>query len=172
MNKIIVKPGEVFGIPLFMPKDDWGLKSKLTEEDLNKDFVFGRVIETSSSVLVEIFNKVGSAYTELNEIISSGIMYSPLLIFWDGIIKKRWRKIGRTENYNKYRHSNYANLRMVYGVPGEFRLREFATAKETPITREEMERNGYSYSTVWFPIHLENKIIENLAANGRLSAEH
>ena len=49
MNKIIVKPGEVFGIPLFMAKDDWGLKSKLTEEDLNKDFVFGRVIETNSS---------------------------------------------------------------------------------------------------------------------------
>ena len=169
MNKIIVKPGEVFGIPLFMPKNDWGLKSKLTEEDLNKDFVFGRVIETNSSVLVEIFNKVGSAYTELNEIISSGIMYSPLQIFWDGIIKKRWRKIGQTENYSKYKDSNYANLKMVFGVPENFRLREFATAKETPITREEMERNLYSYSTVWFPIDLENKIIEKMATNKRIN---
>lgn len=92
MRKIIVKPGEVFGIPLFMPKDDWQLKTKLTEDDLYKDFVFGRVIETNSSVLVEIFNKVGNAYTEINDIIGSGIMFSPLQIFWDGIIKKRWKK--------------------------------------------------------------------------------
>lgn len=35
----------------------------------------------------------------------------------------------------------------------------------TPITREEMVRNQYSYSTVWFPIDLENKIIEKLATN-------
>lgn len=163
MRKITVKPGEVFGIPLFMPKDDWQLKTKLTEDDLYKDFVFGRVIETNSSVLVEIFNKVGNAYTEINDIIGSGIMFSPLQIFWDGIIKKRWRKIGQTENYNKYKDSNYANLKMVFGVPENFRLREFATAKETPITCEEMERNQYSYSTVWFPIDLENKIIETLA---------
>jgi len=165
MKKTIVKPGEVFGIPLFMPKDDWSLKSKLTKEDLNKDFVFGRVIEKNATVLVEIFNKVGSAHTELNEIISSGIMYSPLLIFWVGITKKRWIKIGQTENYDKYQDSNYANLKMVYGHPGDFRLRELATAKETPITREEMERNQYSYSVVWFPINLENKIIEELATN-------
>lgn len=163
MRKITVKPGEVFGIPLFMPKDDWQLKTKLTEDDLYKDFVFGRVIETNSSVLVEIFNKVGNAYTEINDIIGSGIMFSPLQIFWDGIIKKRWRKIGQTENYNKYKDSNYANIKMVFGVPENFRLREFATAKETPITCEEMERNQYSYSTVWFPIDLENKIIETLA---------
>lgn len=139
------------------------LGSEYTEDDLYKDFVFGRVIETNSSVLVEIFNKVGNAYTEINDIIGSGIMFSPLQIFWDGIIKKRWKKIGQTENYNKYKDSNYANLKMVFGVPENFRLREFATAKETPITCEEMERNQYSYSTVWFPIDLENKIIETLA---------
>ena len=58
---------------------------------------------------------------------------------------------------------------MVFGVPENFRLREFATAKETSITREEMERNQYSYSTVWFPIDLENKIIEKLATNKRIN---
>ena len=26
MKKIIVYPGEIFCIPLFMPKDDWNLK--------------------------------------------------------------------------------------------------------------------------------------------------
>lgn len=63
MKKIIVRPGEVFGIPLFMPKDDWKYRSKLTREDLNKDFVFGRVIRVTSDVLVEIFNMVGNAHT-------------------------------------------------------------------------------------------------------------
>ena len=28
MNKIIINAGEIFCIPLFMPKDDWKLKNK------------------------------------------------------------------------------------------------------------------------------------------------
>lgn len=73
MKKIIVYPGEIFCIPLFMPKDDWDLKMKLSDEDLDKEFAFGRVIETSSSVLVEIFKKIGSAKTSIDEIVNSGI---------------------------------------------------------------------------------------------------
>lgn len=165
MKKIIVRPGEVFGIPLFMPKDDWKYRSKLTREDLNKDFVFGRVIRVTSDVLVEIFNMVGNAHTELNDIISSGVMFSPLLIFWDGVVKGRWIRLGQTENYDKYKDSNFANLKMVFGPPEDFRLKEFSTGKETPITREEIERNQYSCSVVWGPIRLENKIIEKLATN-------
>lgn len=58
MKKILLNSGEIFCIPLFMPKDDWKLKIKLSNEDLDKDFAsFGRVIETSSSVLEEIFKK-------------------------------------------------------------------------------------------------------------------
>ena len=101
MKKIIVNAGEIFCIPLFMPKDDWKLKTKLSDEDLDKDFAFGRVIETSSSVLVEIFKKIGSAKTSISEIEGSDILFSPLQIFWDGVIKKRWRIIGKTENYDK-----------------------------------------------------------------------
>ena len=78
MRKIIVDPGMIFCIPLFMPKDDWQLKTKLSDEDLEKKFAFGRVIEVSSSVLVEIFKKIGSAKTNLNEIENSGILFSPL----------------------------------------------------------------------------------------------
>lgn len=174
MKKIIVKPGEIFGIPLFMPKDDWEFKFKLTSEDLNKDFVFGRVIQTTSDVLVEIFNKVGNAHTELSDIISSGVMFSPLLIFWDAIVKNRWIRLGQTEDYDKYKDSNFANLKMVFGPPGDFRLKEFSTGKETPISREEMERNHYSYSVVWDHIRLENKIIEKLATENSMpnNAEH
>ena len=158
MKKIIVYPGEIFCIPLFMPKDDWDLKMKLSDEDLDKEFAFGRVIETSSSVLVEIFKKIGSDKTSIDEIVNSGILFSPLLIFWDGVVKKRWRIIGKTENYDKYKHSNYDNLKMIFGVGEDFRLRHFSTKKETPITREEF--NGYQFSIVWFPIDLEKRILK------------
>lgn len=158
MKKIIVYPGEIFCIPLFMPKDDWDLKMKLSDEDLDKEFAFGRVIETSSSVLVEIFKKIGSAKTSIDEIVNSGILFSPLLIFWDGVVKKRWRIIGKTENYDKYKHSNYDKLKMIFGVGEDFRLRHFSTKKETPITREEF--NGYQFSIVWFPIYLEKRILK------------
>ena len=35
---------------------------------LNKLFAFGRVIETSSSVLIEVFRKIGPANTDLLEV--------------------------------------------------------------------------------------------------------
>lgn len=77
-----------------MDKDDWKLKEKLDSKDLDKDFAFGRVIESTSSVLVEIFCKIGSAKTSPEEIIESGVMFSPVQIFWDAVVKKRWRVIG------------------------------------------------------------------------------
>lgn len=160
MKKVIVNSGDIFCIPLFMPKDDWKLKTKLSNDDLDKEFAFGRVIETSSSVLVEIFKKIGSANTDINEIINSGIMFSPIQIFWDGVVKKRWRIIGKTENYDKSKDSNYNNLKMVFGIGEDFRLRDFSTKKETPISREEFNRKGYEFSTVWYPIDLENRILK------------
>ena len=129
MNKVIVHAGDIFCIPLFMPKDDWKLKAKLSDKDLDKDFAFGRVIETSSSVLVEIFKKIGSAQTSINEIENSGVLFAPLQIFWDGIIKKRWRIVGKTDCYDKYKHSNYESLKMIFGVDGDFRLRNFASCQ-------------------------------------------
>jgi len=155
-----IKTGSLFCIPLFMMKDDWKLKTKLSEEDLNKDFAFGRVIETSSSVLVEIFKKIGPAETGISEIINSGIMFSPVQIFWDGIVKKRWKIIGQTENYDKIKDSNFNNLRMIFGMDNDFRLKDLSTGKEINISRDEIE--SHEFSTVWFPIDLENRILEKL----------
>ena len=129
MNKVIVHAGDIFCIPLFMPKDDWKLKAKLSDKDLDKDFAFGRVIETSSSVLVEIFKKIGSAQTCISEIENSGVLFAPLQIFCDGIIKKRWHIIGKTDCYDKYKHSNYESLKMIFGVDGDFRLRNYASCQ-------------------------------------------
>jgi hypothetical protein len=155
-----INAGILFCIPLFMERDDWKLKIKLSEDDLDKDFAFGRVIETSSSVLVEIFKKIGSTKTDINEIVNSGIMFSPVQIFWDGIVKKRWRIIGETENYDKVQDSNYNNLKMVFGMDEDFRLRDLSTEKESNISRDDIEK--YEFSTVWFPIDLENRILEKL----------
>lgn len=129
MNKIVVHAGTIFCIPLFMPKDDWKLKAKLSDNDLDKDFAFRRVIETSSSVLVEMFKKIGSAQTSISEIENSGVLFAPLQIFCDGIIKKRWHIIGKTDCYDKYQHSNYESLKMIFGVDGDFRLRNFASCQ-------------------------------------------
>lgn len=85
MAKLEIKPGDIFCIPLFMSKDDWKLNSKLRKEDYDKNFVFGRIIEISSYLVVEVFNKIGPATCDLNEIINSGIMLSPVLIFADGL---------------------------------------------------------------------------------------
>ncbi|SHJ74187.1 Immunity protein 26 [Anaerocolumna jejuensis DSM 15929] len=152
-----IEEGSIFGIPLFMEKDDWKLKSKLSEKDLDKDFAFGRVIETSSSVLVEIFKKIGSAHTDINEIVNSGIMFSPVQIFWDAISKKRWRIVGRTENYDKFKDSNYNNIEMAFGLDDDFRLRHLSTGKERPISRDELKK--YEFSVVWYPIDLEKRIL-------------
>jgi len=161
MKKIIVESGTIFCIPLFMDKDDWKLKIKLSDEDLDKDFAFGRVIETSSSVLVEIFRKISSFKTDLDEIVESGIMFSPVQIFWDGIVKKRWKIIGHTKGYDKFKDSGYDNLKMVFGPGEDFRLRDFSTGKETPITRDDISK--YEFSTVWYPIDLENRILEKIS---------
>ena len=157
-----VEEGVVFCIPLFMAKDDWKLKTKLSEADLEKDFAFGRVIETSSSVLVEIFKKVGPSMTEIDEIINSGIMFSPVQIFWDAVVKKRWRVIGRTENYDKFKDSNYDKLKMAFPplVGDVFRLMDLAAREEAPISRDELKQ--YEFSTVWFPIDLENRILSEM----------
>ena len=107
---------------------------------------------------MEIFKKIGSAQTSISEIENSGVLFSPLQIFWDGIVKKRWRIIGKTDAYDKYKHSNYDSLRMIFGVDGDFRLRNFATQEETPITRKEFK--NHEFSMVWFPIDLENRILK------------
>lgn len=157
-----LQSGEIFCIPLFLPKDDWDLRIKLSQDDFDKEFAFGRIIEISSSVTIEIFNMVGPADTDLEEIIKSGVMISPVKIFADGILKGRWKILGTSPDYDKYRDSNYENLRMVYGVPGQFRVRNLLTKTETPISRTEMEKEKIPYATVWFPINLENRIIELL----------
>lgn len=57
---------------------------------------------------------------------------------------------------------------MVFGIGEEFRLKDFGIPKETFIQRAEIAK--YEFSIVWFPIDLENRIIQKLAANNSLIA--
>ena len=56
---------------------------------------------------------------------------------------------------------------MVFGIGEEFRLKDFGTQKETFIQRAEIVK--YEFSIVWFPIDLENRIIQKLAVNKQLN---
>lgn len=167
MRTIKLKVGDIFCIPLFMPKDDWKLLNKLKKEDYDKDFAFGRIIEFTSDITIEIFNRIGPATLSIDEIIGSGVLVAPIKIFGDAIIKKRWNVIGATESYDRFRDSNYNQLKMVYGVPGEFRVRQLASGEERLISREEMELLNIPYATVWYPINLENRIIKLITENKR-----
>lgn len=160
MRKEDFTSGNIFCIPLSLPKDNCELSAKLQKSYSDNFFAFGRIIETTSDVTIEVFNKIGPISTPIEEIIQSGIMISPVKVFGDGIHKKRWKIISRNPNYDKYRDSNYANLEMVYGIPDEFRLRRLSTKEEIPISREEMLRRNIPYAIVWHPTQFERRILE------------
>ena len=52
---------------------------------------------------------------------------------------------------------------MVFGIGEEFRVKDFGTQKDSFVQRTEIAK--YEFSTVWFPIDLENRIIQKLATN-------
>lgn len=159
-NRKDFTPGNIFCIPLSIPKDDCEPSAKISVPSSDKIFAFGRIIETTSDITIEVFNKIGPISTPIEEIIQSGIMISPVKAFGDGIQNKRWKIISRNPDYDKYRDSNYANLEMVYGIPDEFRLRRLSTKEEIPISREEMLQRNIPYATVWHPIQFERRILE------------
>lgn len=54
------------------------------------------------------------------------------------------------------------NLDSISTSLSESILIKIVTKTETPILRLEMEKEKIPYATVWFPINLENRIIELL----------
>ena len=49
---------------------------------------------------------------------------------------------------------------MVFGIGEDFRLLNFGTGEETPITRDDI--GSYQFSVVWYPIDLENRILDKI----------
>lgn len=78
MRKEDFTSGNIFCIPLSLPKDNCELSAKLQKSYSDNFFAFGRIIETTSDVTIEVFNKIGPISTPIEEIIQSGIMISPV----------------------------------------------------------------------------------------------
>jgi hypothetical protein len=98
MRKIVVIPGEIFCIPLFMSKDDWKLKMKLSNEDLNKEFAFGREHPKWS----------GSQEFEV-----PGLDNNHRILKYDGIDLKgvSYTKYAYTTDHYKKVHSDWSKLK-------------------------------------------------------------
>jgi len=164
MKRKYCEGGEIFCIPLFFDTgEQYNSKQKLRKEDANKNFAFGRVIEQGGSILVEIFKITGTLSLNLEEITSSDLLFAPIQIFLTGVLKKRWKVIGKTENYDKYKDSNYSNINIVLGGYDNLRLYNFESNAERKITKEEARK--YEMAIVWHPAQLEPRIIEEL--NGK-----
>jgi len=154
-----IKGGEIVAIPLFI-KDN---KAKLKKEDFNKEFAFARAItERGGAQIIEIFNKTGNIDTDINEILNSGLLRKPLYTVWSGIIKKRWKVIHQTENYNKERDSNYNDIELVLGGMDDLRIWHAKDNSETPITKEDFFKGNYQLMAIYDYIQIERKILESL----------
>lgn len=152
--------GEIFCIPLFWLDAGYDSinKLKLKKEDENKLFSFGRVIEDmkGSGILVEIFNVTGRMYLDYEKIISSDRLFEPIFMFWLPIKKKRWKIIGKTPNYNKFKDSNFNDISIVFGSYDELYLENLSSGKKRRVREEEAKQ--YEHSLIWYPIDLERRI--------------
>ena len=159
MNYFKKKEGNIFFIPLFLPKD---FRDNIKSYSQNKFdtmsiYGYGRLISINNSGgdWVEIFNYTGAIPDTPECIISSGQMFDPLHVTL-GFSKKRWRFIFENPEYNKEKDSNYSNITFLLGdkeepilwIGGEqktissynaFKYNEWITYPPTEI--EEMIRN-------------------------------
>jgi hypothetical protein len=162
MNSKYIKGGEIFCIPLFWINEKYNPKNKLklSKDDESKLFAFGRAIsdEKGCGILVEIFNITGKMNLDYENIIHSGRLFKPVLIFWVAVREKRWKVIYQTPNYNKYEDSNYQNIEIVFGPYDNLYLENLYSKTKKRIS--ETEALDYEQSIVWHPIQLERRIAE------------
>jgi len=157
-----INGGEIVAIPLFMNNDP---KRRLKKEDDNKEFAFARAIdESAGKILIEIFNKTGVATTSINEIINSGLLMKPLYTIWSGVRKKRWKVIGNTPHYDKFKHSKYNEIQLVLGAINDLRVWHAKDNSETPISREELINGDYQLMGIYDYTQIEKKIIKKINA--------
>lgn len=86
----------------------------------------------------------------------------PLYTIWEGVIKKRWKVIYQTPDYDKIKDSNYNDIQLVLGAIDNLRIWHAKDNSETPITREELISGNYQLMGIYPPIQIEKKIIEQI----------
>ena len=77
-----------------------------------------------------------------------------------GIYKKRWKLLGKQENYDKEVDSGFSNIQFVYLPLPEGTPRLWENGQEMEISFEESEQ--YESSRSWSAQHLEMRIIGSL----------
>ena len=152
--------GEIVAIPLFLKDFP---KAKLKKEDHDKQFAFARAIkEVAGKTLIEVFNKTGALNTSVDSIINSGVLMKPFYTTWSPVLRKRWKTICVTPNYDKTIHSNYNDIELVFGDIDDLRVWKAKDNSETPITKEDLLRGDYQLMGIYTDVQVEKKIIDKL----------
>lgn len=161
MNNLAnVKSGELYAIPLFLAEHpDSKSFSREKFEEPEKQFVFCRIIEDlgGGGILIEIFDKTGNLSTKVHDIVSSGRLISPIAISGVGIYKKRWKKIGEQNDYDRLRDSLYSEITLVAGAGDNLSL--WKGGRNMGQISEEEARN-YEPWIVWRSSQVENRVLK------------
>jgi len=144
------KEGNIFFIPLFLPS---GIKENIKNYTSfkfpeNESYAFGRLIEKNESTgdLIEMFKYTGQIPKDKNVILNSGRLTAPIhtTLAFD---RNRWRFIFETDNYDKYKDSNYSEIAFILGTENSFDLWRGGTKQR--ISNDEAEK--YNLWTIFNP---------------------
>lgn len=162
MKKLVnAKGGEIYAIPLFLsdiPENKSFAKDKFLEK--GKEFSFCRIIEDliGGGILIEVFDLIGNLDQDMTTIIHANRLFSPVAVSGLGIYKKRWKKIYEQNDYDKFKDSNFSEIKLIAGMAGNFKL--WQGGKKTPISDEEAKK--YEIWKIWRESQLEKRIIKEL----------
>jgi hypothetical protein len=159
MNNIDIIPGEVYFIPLFLGTD-YSTKSysrfKFGEGD--QVFYFCRIIkdQAGAGILVEVFDYVGKIDSSVETITKHSRLIDPVHIVGDGIKKKRWRKVGKTFDYDAEKNSHYSSIKFTMGRGDDRRV--WCNGNE--FSASEFDNTGaIEHHILWSAAQLENRLI-------------
>ncbi|WP_413663090.1 Imm26 family immunity protein [Microbulbifer sp. CNSA002] len=163
MKSLKLEDGDVYFIPLFLT-EDYSLKSysrfKFGEGD--QEFCFCRIVasEGGAGILIEIFDFVGPAGSDIESIINRPRLIDPVYIVGDGISKKRWRKVGSSKSYNREKDSGYSKIKFVLGRGDDRRV--WCDGKEFPFDKIKNAKSIESHK-LWTAAQLENRLVNELS---------
>jgi hypothetical protein len=155
--------GDIYSIPLFLTSESVlksfsRFKFGLPEQK----FCFCRLIsdEGGSGILIEVFDYVGAFNSRIEDILSTPRLFNPISIAGLGIKKKRWRKIGETDNYDKEKDSKYSEITLIIGPKDNMRV--WRNQQEYPLT-EFTDVDSIEPFDIWPELQVENRIVKLLS---------
>lgn len=113
--------------------------------------------------MVDIFHHVVSLYSKMTDILKPPRLFNPIHMAGDGISKKRWRKIGENNNYDKKSDSNDSQIQFFTGSPEDFKHScngNSATLNISPSDNTE----GIEKHITWTAKQFKSRILKELDA--------